>query len=56
MCELVFHKIGPKLKEKIDEDVKLIVEASSGLPTAKLSFKAEATGIVVSALKEALQV
>ena len=56
MCEFVFQKIGPTLKSKVDEDVKLTVEATSAdSPMAKLSFKAEATGIVVSALKEALR-
>jgi hypothetical protein len=55
MCELVFQKIGPTLKNRADEDVRLIVEATSAdSPMAKLSFKAEATDIVVSALKEAL--
>jgi hypothetical protein len=56
MCQLVFQKIGPTLKNKVDEDAKLTVEATSAdAPMAKLSFKAEATGIVVSALKEALR-
>jgi hypothetical protein len=56
MCEFVFQRIGPILKRKVDEDAKLIVEASSAdSPMAKLSFKAEATDIVVSALKEALR-
>jgi len=55
MCEFVFHIIGPKLKNRADEDVTLTVEATSAdSPMAKLSFKAEATGVVVSALKEAL--
>lgn len=56
MCDLVFRKIGPTLKNRADEDAKLVVEATSAdAPMAKLSFKAEATGIVVSALKEALR-
>ena len=56
MCEFVFQKIGPTLKRKVDEDADLTVEVSSAdSPMAKLSFKAEATGIVVSALKEALR-
>lgn len=56
MCELVFQKIGPALKSRADEDAKLVVEATSAdAPMAKLSFKAEATGIVVSALKEVLR-
>ena len=55
MCEFVFHTIGPKLKSRADDDVTLTVEATSGeLPIAKLSFKAEAASVVVSALKEAL--
>ena|ERR1700691_5518261 len=56
MCSLVFQKIGPTLKGKADEDATLTVEATSAdAPMAKLSFKAEATDIVVSALKEALR-
>jgi hypothetical protein len=56
MCQFVFQKIGPTLKSKVDEDAKLTVEATSAdAPMAKLSFKAEATDTVVSALKEALR-
>jgi hypothetical protein len=56
MCQLVFQRIGPTLKIKVDEDAKLTIDAtSSEAPLAKLSFKAEATDIVVSALKEALR-
>jgi hypothetical protein len=56
VCEFVFQKIGPTLKTKVDDDAVLTVEATSAdFPTAKLSFKAEATAIVVSALKEALR-
>ena len=56
VCEFVFQKIGPTLKNRVDEDAKLTVEATSAdSPMAKLSFKAEATDIVVSALKEALR-
>jgi hypothetical protein len=56
MCQLVFQKIGPTLKSKVDDDAVLTVEATSAdFPMAKLSFKAEATDIVVSALKEALR-
>jgi hypothetical protein len=56
MCRFVFQELGPTLKTRVDEDAKLIVEATSAdSPMAKLSFKAEATGIVVSALKEALR-
>jgi hypothetical protein len=56
VSEFVFEKIGPTLKSKVDEDATLTVEATSAdVPMAKLSFKAEAAGIVVSALKEALR-
>jgi hypothetical protein len=56
MSEFVFQTIGPKLKSRVDEDVTLIVEATSAdSPMAKLSFKAEATDMVVSALKEVLR-
>src|SRR5271163_3055599 len=50
MCQFVFQKIGPTLKGKADDDAELTVEATSAdFPMAKLSFKAEATDIVVSA-------
>jgi hypothetical protein len=56
LCEFVFQKIGPTLKSKADEDAELTVEATSAdFPMAKLSFKAEAADIVVSALKEVLR-
>jgi hypothetical protein len=56
MSEFIFQKIGPVLKNRLDEDARLIVEATSAdSPMAKLSFKAEAAGIVVSALKEVLR-
>ncbi len=56
MCEFVFQTIGPKLKSRVDEDATLIVEATSAdSPMAKLSFKAEAADMVVSALKEVLR-
>lgn len=56
MCEFVFQTIGPALKNRLDEDATLIVEATSAdAPMAKLSFKAEATDMVVSALKEVLR-
>jgi hypothetical protein len=56
MCEFVFQKIGPILKHMVDDDVKLTVEATSAnAPMANLSFKVEAAGIVVSALKEVLR-
>lgn len=55
MCEFVFQTIGPTLKSRLDDDATLIVEATSaGTPMAKLSFKAEAIGTIVSALKEAI--
>jgi hypothetical protein len=55
LSEFVFEKIGPALKSRVDEDATLIVEATSAdAPMAKLSFRAEATDMVVSALKEAL--
>ena len=56
ISDFVFSRIGPALKRKAEDDVKLIVEVTSAdAPMAKLSFKAEAAGIVVSALKEALR-
>lgn len=56
ICDLVFQKIGPKLKKIADEDARLVVDATSGdAPMAKLSFRAEAADRVVSALKEVLR-
>lgn len=56
ICHLVFQKIGPALKKKIDEEATLIVEATDAdFPMAKLSFKAEAVDMIASALKEALR-
>lgn len=53
MCQLVFERIGPILKKRVDEDVRLTVEAmDADTPMAKLSFKAEAANMVASALKE----
>ena len=55
MCEFVFRRIGPILKNRLDEDANLTVRVTSAdEPMAKLSFKAEAIGVIVSALKEAL--
>jgi hypothetical protein len=45
MSCFIFEKIGPKLKQRLDEDATLTIEATeSDEPMAKLSFKAEATG------------
>lgn len=56
LSQIVFEKIGPGLKRKLDEDATLIVEATSAdAPMAKLSFRAEATDMVVSALKDVLR-
>ena len=56
MCKFVFETIGPTLKSRLDEDARLSVQAvSADAPIAQLSFKAEATSVVVSALKEALR-
>ncbi len=54
MSQFVFEQIGPKLKERLDEDATLRLEATGNSPMAKLSFKAEAATMVVSALKEVL--
>ena len=56
LSRCVFEQIGPSLKRKLDEDATLTVEATNAdEPMAKLSFKAEASGMVASALKEALR-
>jgi hypothetical protein len=53
--EFVFEKIGPRLKERVDEDASLKVDATTGdMPIAKLSFKAEATKLVASTLRDVL--
>lgn len=55
ISQFVFERIGPGLKRRLDEDATLIVEATSAdWPMAKLSFRAEAANIVVSALKDIL--
>lgn len=55
VSELVFKRIGPKLKAILGADVHLTVEATSAdEPMAKLSFKAEAASSVASALKDGL--
>ncbi len=55
ICQFVFEKIGPVLKKRVDEDVVLTIEAADADgPMAKLSFRAEATDMVASALKEGL--
>lgn len=55
LCEFVFEKIGPKLIHAADDDTSISVEANSAdSPMAKLSFRADAIGVIVSALKEAL--
>lgn len=56
LCKFVFQTAGPFLKTRFDENVKLTVEATlADAPMAKLSFKAEATSILASALKEVLR-
>ena len=56
ICARIFEKIGPALKGQVeDEDARLTVEVgSSEEPIAKLSFRAEVTGAITSALKKAL--
>lgn len=55
LCGLIFERIGPVLKQRADEDASLTVEATNAdEPMAKLSFRAEATNVVASALKEVL--
>ena len=55
ICGLIFEKIGPALKRKTDDDAVLTVEATNAEePMAKLSFRAEATNMVATALKEVL--
>jgi hypothetical protein len=55
ICELVFGRIGPVLKSRVEEDARLVVEATSAdAPMAKLSFRAEAAENVASALKDVL--
>lgn len=55
VCRFVFQKLGSKFKKRVDDEATLIVEATGAdFPMAKLSFRAEATSMVVSALKEVL--
>ncbi len=56
LSEFVFERIGPPLKSRLDEDATLILEATNAdCPMAKLSFRAEAAGMVASTLKEVLR-
>ena len=56
LCRLVFERIGPALKRVVDDDATITVEATTtDEPLAKLEFKAEATGMVISALSEGLR-
>lgn len=56
MSQFVFEQVGPELKRKLDDDASLIIEATkTDEPMAKLSFRAEATNVVASTLKEVLR-
>jgi|SRR5208337_4624165 len=56
ISQLAFERLGPVLKEKLYDDATLIVQVTgSDEPMAKLSFRAEASSMVVSALKEVLR-
>jgi hypothetical protein len=56
VSQFVFEEVGPGLKQRLDEDASLMIEATTAdEPMAKLSFKAEATGMVASALREVLR-
>jgi hypothetical protein len=52
---LFLSALAPTLKRIAGEDAELTIEAPGDDPMAKLSFRAEATETVVSALKEALK-
>lgn len=53
LCRFVFETIGPKLKNRADDDVTLTVEVTGAdFPMARIGFRAEAIGVIVSALKE----
>jgi poly(A) polymerase Pap1 len=56
LCSFVFQRIGPLLKKRVDEEVTLLVEVTSAdEPIGKLSFRAAAVDMVLSALKEVLR-
>lgn len=56
MSQFVFEQVGPELKRRLDDDATLIVEATNAdEPMAKLSFRAEATDLVASTLKDVLR-
>ncbi len=56
ISQFVFEQVGPELKRKLDDDATLIIEATNAdEPLAKLSFRAEATDLVVSTLKDVLR-
>jgi hypothetical protein len=52
LCRFVFDEMAPHLHKHLGEDVKLEIMAAESSPIAKLSFSAEATSFVTSALKE----
>jgi len=56
LCHFVFDEVSPHLREYLGEDVKLEIIAGESSPIAKLSFSAEATSFVISALKEVVTV
>jgi hypothetical protein len=56
MSRFVFERIRPASKGRLDEKATVIVQATgTDEPTVRLNFRAEAVGMVVSALKEALR-
>ena len=56
VSQFVFEQVGPELKRQLDEDARLVIEATNAEePMAKLSFRADAAGMVASALKEVLR-
>jgi len=52
VCRFVFDEVGPKLHERLDDEVRASVELLGGNAVGKLSFSAEAASLIASALKE----
>lgn len=56
LCQFVFERVGPSLKQKFGESVQAIVEAEDAdRPIAKLTFRAEVIEPLASALKDILR-
>ena len=55
LCQFVFEKLAPRIREILEDDVTIDVQATTAdRPLAKLGFRTEAAGSLASTLKEVL--